>query len=170
MVDLRTATQAIMFGGTDKRRTPTSGGKLLLADGVVHVDFGDPDQVFLVSVVQVPRVRLPVGQVALGEVDGVTVHLVEASTANRLELVIEGRGQEGIDVPGWPAERLMAVPTAVTDDVGTTYRFTSAEAGGEDRPWRAIELFRPVPPPDAAMLTIDYGGQRTEIPLRGAVH
>jgi hypothetical protein len=57
MVDRFTVTQLLAMGN-DRLPRPDSCGKSLLAEGVVHVDYGDPGHVFLVTVAQVPRVHL----------------------------------------------------------------------------------------------------------------
>jgi hypothetical protein len=42
----------------------------------------------------------------------------------------------------------------LTDDIGTTYRQVSGEAGGDGHPWRQRRRFLPLPPAQATVLRI----------------
>lgn len=192
MVDLSRATSELVFGQSG-RGPALASSKQLLDEGLVHADFYDPDWVFLVRVTQVSRVALTVPDTRVARVDGVDVYLVGASIDNYLTLVLEGRkppgGQLGHEhavatqdwaapaaaggvgqPPRWPAERLARIEVTVTDDQGSAYQMSSAEAGGEDSPWRFVQHFRATPPPTAATLFVRFqseGGfyQRIELPL-----
>ncbi|RKS73731.1 hypothetical protein CLV35_2219 [Motilibacter peucedani] len=178
MIDLSRATTELVFGGS-RHDPPPNSSRELLADGLVHADFDDPDWVYLVQVTQVPRVRLSVPESVVGHVEGADVYLVTASVANHLTLELIGREPAGepilseyvaasatwhetfsrddpVDPPRWPAERLTEVSMTVTDDRGTAYRLGSAQAGGEDAPWRYIARFRPPTPPDARTLHLHF--------------
>ena len=72
-----------------------------------------------------------------------------------------------IDRPPWPTEAYSRQSIAVNDDVGTTYRRHSGEAGGEGKEWRAIARFLPLPPARARVLTLTLpdDGAHVSIPL-----
>ena len=188
MVDLPTATQLLVLGDRQRLR-PGSGRRTLLTEGVVHVDYDDPEHVFLVTVSQVPRVHLPTGAPRVAELGGVEVRLVDVELANHVSIVLTGTGPvadqqarqhaaafdawaataadgRDDDRPEWPASRLLDVRYTVTDDVGTVYRLASGEAGGDDHPWRSVWRHLPTPPPDARQLRVVFaGGPVVELPL-----
>lgn len=155
MVDLALATNGVM-GGRQQEARPSTAERL--GPGLVHLDYGDLEHVFLVQVTLVPRRQLLTAPALLGDLDGVPVSLTGVEVANHVSVVLEGeptgRGQSADTTAGWPGERLMRMHVAVTDDVGTTYTEATAEAGGEEHPWRAIRRYRPTPPPGAAHLRV----------------
>jgi hypothetical protein len=179
MVDLETATQLLAFGERESSRPPRGAWISLLDEGVVHADFGDDDHVFLVTVTQVPRLRLDVGRPVVASVDGTDVVLSGVEVANhvtvRLELAGPGAeqlhreyerlllawGNGGGPPPDHPAERLMAIDVRVSDDEGTRYRWT----GGDAHTITATLHFRPAPPPTTATtLTVQVGDTRIDVP------
>jgi hypothetical protein len=178
MVDLRTAVELHGFG-RDPVDRPELIMKNLIGPGLVDVDYGDPEHVFLVTVTRVPRVHLPTGSPSVAELDGVQVRLVDVELANHVTVVLEGAGpladqqsqqyaaafeawaaaggRDG-EPPSWPAERLADLPYRLSDDVGTVYRMSSGEAGGGDHPWRSVWHHLPTPPSDARLLRIEFAG------------
>lgn len=187
-------TGALFSAGT--RETAVSRHMQLLEEGLVHVDYGDEDHVFLVRVDEVPRVRLPVPSPRrLAEVlPGLWAELVEVSVANhvRVRLAAEDGpvkqamevryaedfktwagatgGEPPVQSPSWPAEAIMRLEVGLADDLGTSYQWSSGQAGGERDVWLAERLFRPLPPAAARRLILTYtlDGQpagRTDVPL-----
>jgi len=160
MVDLSTATQLLAMGAGRLPR-PASCHRTLLADGVVHVDYADPDHVFLVTVTQVPRVHLPTGDPVVADLDGVPVRLVDVELANHVTIALAATGPVA-------EQRLADVGYRLTDDVGTEYRLSTGESGGADHPWRARWQHLPTPPPDARLLRIEFAdGRVVAVPLPG---
>ncbi|NHC15036.1 hypothetical protein [Motilibacter deserti] len=177
MTNLESATSAIVLG-TDGR-----GGedqwRALLSEDTAHVDLGDPDQVFLVHVVAVPRARVPV-EGSTVEFEGLELRLVSVAVDNFVTLELEGVGplaaerrsayeaewrawtetgaQTGEAPPSWPAEVLAQVPLTVNDDRGTQYQLNSGEAGGTGTPWRYLARFRPAPPSTVRELVVSVAG------------
>jgi len=164
-----------------------------LGDGAIHVEFPEDDYVYLVTVRQVPRIVLPLKHpVGLGDVAGVPVQLVRVAVANYVEVILDaasGLGREAAlsvfeqlyrqwdqdgdrerHPPAWPAEQLGAIPLAISDDMGTTYRNHSGEAGGQGTEFRARWNFLPSPPAQATTLTLrftprDSAPVEVELPL-----
>ncbi|MEJ5947007.1 hypothetical protein WDZ17_17065 [Pseudokineococcus basanitobsidens] len=178
MVDLRTAVTLHGFADAEAPRPPLQYQELL-APGVVHVDYADPDHVFRVTVEQVERRRLTVPATAAAQLADITVRVSAVTADTHLSLHLEGTGAAADAVaaehqrafqswensyrpgtpmaapPAWPADRLMReVRVHVSDDVGTNYRFASGEAGGHDNPWKALRRYLPAPPPDATALDL----------------
>jgi hypothetical protein len=158
----------------------------------LHLDYGDGDHVFLVTIREVPRVPLTLDQaVRVGDIDGVEVALASVAIANHVEIGLdalpgpirnerthlfqaaraswEAAAQPGSVPPPWPAESLRPLVIGLSDDVGTDYRHVSGESGGEDTPWAAIWRFLPRPPEAAGQLRLAFTapGQATvDIELR----
>ena len=178
MVDLRTAVTLHGFADAEAPRPPLRYQELL-APGVVHVDYADPDHVFRVTVEQVDRRRLTVPSTAAAQLADITVRVSAVTADTHLTVNLEGTGAAADAVaaehhrafqdwqssygpgtpmaapPPWPSNRLMdEVHVHVSDDVGTEYRFASGEAGGHDTPWTAIRRYLPAPPPDATALDL----------------
>jgi hypothetical protein len=158
--------------------------------GTLHLDYGDDDRVFLVTVREIPRLRLALDDaVAVGEIDGVGVALVSVAVANHVEVRIdaspgpvrdqrtrlfqaaraawETAAQPGTMPPPWPAETLMSLAIEVSDDVATDYRRVFAQAGGEDSPWASVWQFLPCPPEAAGRLNLalTVGEETVEVDL-----
>ena len=176
MVDFRYAVD--LHGFADPRTPrPQSMDAELLAPGVVHVDHHDAGHVFRVTVEQVPRRQLPVGDALVGHLGEVAVHVTQLVVDNHVTVRLEGRGpaadaedaerrrryddwvatcrSRSDPPPAWPAERLQdAVQIALSDDVGTEYRAASGQAGGDDAPWEALRRYLPAPPATAAELQV----------------
>ncbi|MGY1844015.1 hypothetical protein [Modestobacter sp. SYSU DS0875] len=153
----------------------------------MHVDFGDPDHVFLATVTRVPRIHLPTGDPVVAELGSVEVRLTDVELANHVTIVLEGTGpvaEEQVRAytdafttwgaapqhleapPSAPGERLSALRYWVTDDVGTAYSVSTGEFGGSEHPWRALLRFLPTPPADARRLQITVGdGPAIDVPL-----
>jgi hypothetical protein len=188
MVDVRQATQIlVMAGGRHPLRT-SEMSKELIADGAVHVDFGEPEQVFLLTVTAVPRRQLLHAPQVVAEMGDVEAWLVGLEIANHVTLRLEGRGPGAdqalqtyreahetwlanpqTEPPDWPATHLPEILQTVTDDVGTHYTLASAAGGGERHPWRYVSNYLPVPPGQASSLRLSFEahGQTSdvEVPL-----
>ncbi|WP_436533611.1 hypothetical protein [Actinoplanes sp. HUAS TT8] len=184
-MDFEDAIHALLFRRPGEFRPNSTTTRL--EQGVYHADFhDDPDNVYLVTVRQVPRVTLPLdGPVVVGEAGGVRALLVKVALANHVEVTLDAEDspaarataderraawlawaeQPGGDPPSWPGEVFMHFPIAVTDDLGTVYRFTTGAGGGEDTPWRSHRNFLPVPPPQARRLTIGFPAGEIELAL-----
>jgi len=156
MVDLTLVTNGVMEGQAQEPR-PLAAERL--GPGLVHLDYGDLEHVVRVEVTLVPRRQLLTAPVLVGELDAVPVSVVGLEVANHVSVVLEGQpadAERGAASPaGWPGEKLMVVHVAVTDDVDTVYSMAAGEAGGEEHPWRAIQRYRPAPPPGAAHLRVE---------------
>jgi hypothetical protein len=163
----------------------------LLGDGLVHVDYGEPEQVFLVQVIPVPRVPLLDAARPLGDLgDGVEVWLAGVSVDNYVTVTIEGRGagaeaeiqtyrdqfarweatvqtRPGAPSPEWPGERLLGVIPTLSDDVGTEYHIDAGQTGGPDREWLHVWQYRPTPPAEATTLhlAVQIGEHVTTVDL-----
>jgi hypothetical protein len=60
-------------------------------------------------------------------------------------------------------------PVAVSDDLGTSYRYTSGGAFGHSSALRGDTMFVPAPPREASALTITHGDGTVAVALhRGA--
>lgn len=151
----------------------------------------DPDQVFLVTVRAVPRVRLyRDGPALVGDIVDVPVDLIAVTRTDRLDVVLQGRDcatretwdadYEGKfadwarrpaprdDPPQMPGVALMELSIELGDDVGTTYRPRGATAAGSDSPWTAVRHFEPAPPPTAHLLVLTFtspSGRRVKVSL-----
>jgi len=91
-IDLRKATDMIVV--TAGRNPDVAEEHMqLLGDGLVHVDYGEADQVFLVQVTRIPRVRLLDVARPLGVFDdGMEVWLAGVTVDNYVTVTLEGRG------------------------------------------------------------------------------
>lgn len=152
------------------RREPGAGRPAhaqLLGDGLVHLDYGDADSVFLVRVTRVSRERHSLTPpTRLGLVDGRQVALLEVTLANHVTVRLEAEPPDGPD--NWSAERLMSVEINVSDDIGTRYRFFSGQAGGDGFERTALLSFRPASPMDATQLLLrlhHVGQDLTEVTI-----
>ncbi|BCY10245.1 hypothetical protein [Actinoplanes sp. L3-i22] len=173
-----------------RNESPPDGRIARLDQGVYHVDYrDDPDHVYLVTVRQVPRIRLPLAApVVVGEAGGVRALLVRVGVANHVEVTLDVEDSPaaraateaylaaekvwadssgpGIEPPAPPgADAFPRIPISVTDDVGTEYRFAGGSGGGPATPWRMHRDFRPPPPPDARRLTVHFPAGEREFPL-----
>ena len=172
---------------------PTGRSVQRLSDEAFHVDYHDADHVYLVTVRQVPRVRLPLERpVRVGDSDGVGVELAEVTVANHVEIVLDGEqgpardaafeaftarykhweagAARGSPPPPWPEEQLTRIAIEVSDDIGTAYRKDCGQSGGMGTEWECRLAFLPTPPPTAHSLTVvatPPGGPRVtvQIPL-----
>jgi hypothetical protein len=177
-IDLRAATDMIVMTGGRDPREPGETHKQLLGDGLVHVDYGEPGQVFLVRVTRVPRVPLLDEARPLGFLDdGVAAWLIGVSVDNFVTVMLEGRGaaaesalqryrdeqadreqaagaRPDTSPPVWPAERLLAVSLTLSDDAGTKYQIEGAQTGGDGREWVHVWHYRPTPPPEATTVRL----------------
>jgi len=148
-----------------------------LGPGAYHLDYGDEDHVFLLTVQQIPRRRLgPPQPLEVGSIDGLTVllvavivdtyvhvHLEIAESERRRELLEEYekdferwasvRHNEAMP-PMQPGERLMRTAISVSDDVGTSYSCGSGQAGGSGTEWVGRRSIPPAPPASAHRLTV----------------
>lgn len=150
-------------------------------EGVAHLDYGDADHEFRVDVTLVPRRRLAVPQGVVCEIDGVGVRLLEVAIGNNVRVVIEGtsgpaheqaleefraahqrweglvtvEGTSGHEPPQWPGGRLFG-HLRLRDDQGTAYRLSRGEAGGHGNEWSCAHAFRPLPPPEARRLRLEF--------------
>lgn len=165
--------------------------KYLLGDGLVHVDFGEPDQVYLVQVTPVPRVVVTDNATQLGVLeDGLEVWLAAVTLDNFVTVKLEGRGpvaDSGTvqyrndwasweasgghlhDPPAWPAERLGTIEVTAADDLGTDYQLHNGKSGGDGSEWLVVRRYMPTAPPGASTLRIcvHLGAQveTVELPL-----
>jgi len=174
-IDLRKATDMIVV--TAGRNPDVAEEHMqLLGDGLVHVDYGEADQVFLVQVTRIPRVRLLDVPRPLGVFDdGMEVWLAGVTVDNYVTVTLEGRGaaapaalqgyrdqrarweadaqaRSDTEPPAWPAERLLAVTLTLRDDVGSDYQINTGQTGGTGREWLHEWSYRPTPPPAATTL------------------
>lgn len=151
----------------------------LLHDGRgLHVDFGEGDQVFLVSVRRILRRRLTLpSESTVGHVDGAVIAVRAVAIANHLEVTLDAVEPPERELPApdtnatpWPGERVMReIRVVIKDEFSTAYRLVSAEAGGEEHPWRACLRFLPLPPTNATALDVDFtvgNGSRRHVVLR----
>jgi hypothetical protein len=180
------------------RQTPfTPRSRCTLREGVYHLDYHD-DHVYVVTIQQIPRVRLPIDPpVTVANIDGVAIQLVGVSYANHVEVVLDAEpGPErdaqlegfwtawqqwadraDIEQPGpsWPATALTQIVITIGDDAGTDYRFAWGEAGGMDTAYQNAMAFTPGPPPEARTLTITFAAPEqapvtVEVPLPPRPH
>jgi hypothetical protein len=189
MIDVRMATDMIVMKPGRDPREPGETHKQLLGDGLVHVDYGEPEQVFLVRVIRVPRLPLldtarPVGDLS----DGIEVWFAGVSADNYVTVTLEGRGvgaeaalqafrdqfarwkateqtHPGAPSPDWPGERLLRVTPTLSDDVDTEYHIDAGQTGGTEREWLHVWQYRPTPPAEATTLhlAIQVGEQLTTV-------
>ncbi|MEV8518149.1 hypothetical protein [Dactylosporangium sp. NPDC051484] len=178
MTDLEGVIRALLFQRPRAESEPVSRSVERLDDGAFHVDYHDPDHVYLVTVRQIPRIRLPLEcPLIVGEVDGVRAELVQVSLANHIEVTLDaeqgpsreaalndyktsfkrwaaraGRGSP----PPSPGEQFGRITLAISDDSGTPYRLASGEFGGTETECSAWWGFRPTPPKIARHLTLDF--------------
>ncbi|MBE1485355.1 hypothetical protein [Plantactinospora soyae] len=191
MTDLAGVIRSLLFRHPTES-SPVPGSVELLDDGTFHVDYHDPEYVYLVTVRQVPRVRLPLDRsMPVGEVAGVPAELVQVSIANHVDVLLDAgpgpsrdaasndfaaayrqweRQAEPDTPPPWPGEQLGAIALAVSDDVGTSYRRVSGQTGGPGKEWQVRWSFRPTPPATAGRLTLDFtppagAAVRIDLPL-----
>ncbi|KAB1913466.1 hypothetical protein [Micromonospora sp. AMSO31t] len=178
MTDLEDVIRAL-FRPPGSESVPRAGSVDRLDNGTFHVDYHDSDHVYLVTVRQVPRIRLPLARpVLVGRVAGVRAELVQVSVANHIEVRLdaepgppretalrhylasyqqwEERAEHGAPPPPWPAEQFKRISLAVSDDVGTPYRLISGQLGGMGTEWALHWGFRPPPPATARRLTLDF--------------
>jgi hypothetical protein len=149
-----------------------------LGEGVFHLDYDDPDRVYLVTVRQVPRIRLPLERpVVVGEAAGVRAQLVGVALANHIEVALDaeegpsrqaglsdfmaryeewGRQAGREPPPSWPAEEFARIALSASDDVGTVYRHASGESGGSGTEWVVRRALLPTPPAQARRLTLHF--------------
>jgi hypothetical protein len=174
VIDVRMATDMLVMKPGRDPREPGETHKQLLGDGLVHVDYNEPEQVFLVRVIRVPRVPLLDTARSLGDLgDGIEVWLAGVSVDNYVTVTLEGRGvgaaaaletyrdqfarweateqtHPGAPSPEWPAERLMRVIPTLSDDVDTEYHIDAGENRGPE--WLHVWQYRPTPPAEATTL------------------
>jgi hypothetical protein len=174
------ATDMIVMRPRRDPREPGETHKHLLGDGLVRVDYGEPGQVFLVQVAQVPRVPLIDAARALGGLDdGIEVWLADVTVDTFAGVTLEGRGDaaqsalqtykderagwEGAvqdlpdaAAPAWPAERLLVVNLTLSDNQATQYQINSGQTGGTGREWMNVWHYLPMPPPEATTRTLPY--------------
>jgi hypothetical protein len=72
----------------------------------------------------------------------------------RLAVAAKKRGERAPDPPPQPGELLNGLELTLRDDVNTTYRWQSTQAGGSGTEWDAVWRFTPRPPPEARDLTV----------------
>jgi hypothetical protein len=184
MVDLPTATQSLFFDKRNRLGTPSREMEVL-DEGVVHIDYGDPDHLFIARIQVVPRLRLPVREDVVTQVEEVDVRIVDVSVHNFISVTVRGIGSAADSIerdyeekyaawledpsgqsPTYPAERLSLLTLSVQDDLGTRYEFRSGMAGGED-PWAFTWRFTPTPPDTATGLRVSMGSADVHIALLG---
>ena len=175
------ATDMIVMRPRRDPREPGDTDKQLLGDGLVRVDYGEPGQVFLVQVTQVPRVSLLDAARPLGGLDdGIEVWLAGVTVDTFVAVTLQGRGAGGESAlqrykdqragwdaavqarpdaasPAWPAERLLVVNLTLSDNLGTEYQINSGQTGGMGREWLNVWHYLPMPPPEAT--TLHLAGQ-----------
>lgn len=176
-IDLPTATDMIVMTRRRDPREPGETHKHRLGDGLVHVDYGEPDQVFfLAHVIRVPRVSLQDEPRPLGVLDaGVEVWLTGVRLDDFVTVTLDGRSvaadaalqtyqaqrasrekamkaQPDDRPPAWPAAHLQAVSLTLSDDLDTAYWIDSGQTGGAGREWRSAWQYRPTPPSKATTL------------------
>ncbi|GAA2361464.1 hypothetical protein [Dactylosporangium salmoneum] len=179
MTALEDVIRALLFRRPGVEPEPRARSVERLDDGTFHVDYHDPDHVYLVTVRQIPRVRLPLERPApVGQVGGVRAELVQVSLANHIEVVLDAepgppreaaldayltsygqwaeRAEPGSPPPPQPGEQFGRIALAVSDDSGTAYRLASGQLGGTGMEWTVRWLFRPTPPVTARRLTLDF--------------
>jgi hypothetical protein len=102
--------------------------------------------------------------------DGVVIHLYGRPSERRDQLdadyraafeewarvgvAAKERGERPPTPPPQPGERLNGLGLILRDDVDTTYRWQSRQAGGTGTEWDAVWRFAPEPPPEARDLTV----------------
>ena len=167
-------------GGASRQRSV----ELFPEEGVAHLDYGDADHEFRVNVTLVPRRRVAVPRGVVCEIDGVGVRLLEVAISNDVRVVIEGtsgpvyervleefraayqswerlvteEGMSGHEPPKWPGGRLFGC-LRLSDEHGTAYRLSRGEAGGHGNEWTCTHVFRPLPPPEAQQLRLEFTDQ-----------
>jgi hypothetical protein len=181
MVDIADVTNDLMASpeGADRLRHGRDRSAFRAAPGVLHLDYGEDEGVFLVTVQQVPRIRLPLGApVHVATVDGVGIALVSVALANHVEVRLDAlpgprqaeltgafeaehgawaaAAQPDAMPPPWPAESCTALGIAVADDVGTAYVRAFGQAGGDGTPCETRATFRPQPPDEATSLILTF--------------
>ncbi|WP_406038695.1 hypothetical protein OG799_26490 [Micromonospora sp. NBC_00898] len=177
MTDLEGVIRSLLF--RHQPEPPPASSVERLGDGALHVDYHDPDHVYLVTVSQVPRIRLPLQRpLAVGEVGGVRAQLVQVALANHIEVTLDAEQgpsrQAGLSdfldryenwgqradpespPPQWPAEAFTRLIPGVSDDIDTPYRLASGQAGGSGTEWEVHWSFLPTPPVEARLLTLRF--------------
>ena len=74
------------------------------------------------------------------------------------ERLVTEEGMSGHRPPQWPGGRLFG-HLRLSDDHGTAYRLSRGEAGGPGNEWRCTHVFRPLPPPEAQQLRLEFTDQ-----------
>ncbi|MFG2045237.1 hypothetical protein [Dactylosporangium sp. NPDC048998] len=179
MTDLEGVIRALLLRRPWAEPEPVSRSVERLDDGTFHVDYHDPDHVYLVTVRQIPRIRLPLERpLIVGEVDGVRAELLQVSLANHIEVTLDAeqgpprgaalndyatsfkrwaeRAGHGSPPPPSPGEQFRRIALAISDDSGTPYRLASGQFGGTGTECLAWWGFRPTPPEIARRLTLDF--------------
>lgn len=159
MTDLADVTNWVVSG---KRVAQSPSMAERLAEGVIHLDYGDPGKVYLVTVQAVRRLCLPiVPSETLAKFGDTYAELVRIEVANHLTVVLEMRFAKDlaaatvmISESGWLGDGLADLTIDIRDNLGTRYRFVSGESGGDDNPTRALRRFLPLPPPSVSRLVI----------------
>lgn len=81
-------------------------------------------------------------------------HLAAFEDWAHLAVAAKERGEPPPLPPPQPGERLNGLGLTLRDDVDTTYRWQSSQAGGTGTEWDAVWRFAPGPPPEARELTV----------------
>jgi hypothetical protein len=175
------------------RQAPRAGRQIeRIGEGTYHLDYHDSDHVYLLTLRQIPRVQLPFPRpYVVGDVDGAQVVLVQVSVANHIEVMFDAQGgparqavladyrdrfeqwaarpdQRNVSPPDFPGERISVLRPQVSDDLGTTYRAVSGQAGGSGTEWEATWRYLPIPPSDARLLRLRFsppGARPVELDL-----
>jgi hypothetical protein len=148
-----------------------------MGPGIYRLVHGDPEEVFVMTVREVPRRRLgPDAPLVIGELEGVTarvtglvidthvhVDLDVAQSSRRDELLEQYRAEfeawvpaakTGAAPPPQPGNRLARVEIELGDDAGTEYVQVMGQSGGTGTEWLAQKSYLPVPPDHARQLTL----------------
>lgn len=123
----------------------------LLEHGAIHLDYGEADEVFLVTIQRVKRRQLLKEAITLN-VSGAHVRLTRVEVANHLVLRVEVSDSRSRET----TSTRMSIGVAIQDDVGTQYEEFSGELDGDEASWQATRRFRPPPPVEARQVRLQF--------------
>jgi hypothetical protein len=177
VTDIEDVINSVVFGR--KPSMPAGRHVERMDDDVFHLDYGDSDRVFRVTVEQVARTALSFERPLFISIAGqVRAELMKVAVANHIEVDIDAepglarqaaiaafnigmeqwasRADPRSAPPPWPAEEFATIQVQVSDDVSTRYSLCSGEHGGDGTEFLVRWRFRPTPPSTATRLTLSF--------------
>lgn len=146
-------------------------------EGVVHLDYNDPDYAYRLTVTTVPRRHLDVPDSNVAEISGIGIRLTSVEICNDTTVVIDAHDGPSYQAdmtafraayerweqtaqrplpppPEWPAGKFFGC-VCLSDDVGTDYVLHGGRSGGSGTEFECTHTFDPVPPVNAQHLRVD---------------